>query len=172
VALDAAVQFKVIEIFNSCLNSIAGLVNYTWRYLMKLLFVILSLFSFSAWANEPRAEQPYSFEYANVFASEAGMLATAKFEANYINTYILAPYKIEIQVDSVKKHDISIHTIKGHLKGKDCRIDLNLFRKIPYPVLRRAIWRDMLTGVGIIWPVEVEQFDQRRANYLLVPACY
>ena len=139
---------------------------------MKIFFAIISFISLSAWASEPRAEQPYSFDYANLFVSETSMLATAKFEADYINKYVLAPYKIEILVDSVNKHNMSIHTIKGRLKGKDCRVDLNLFRKIPYPLLRRAMWREMLDGVGIIWPVEGQPMEQVRANYLLVPACY
>jgi hypothetical protein len=139
---------------------------------MKFVFIFMSFMSLSAWSVEPRAEQPYTFDYANIFASEASMLASAQFEANYINIYVLAPYKIEIQVDSVSKHDMSIHTIKGRLKGKDCRVDLALYKKIPYPVLRRALWKEMLEGVGIIWPTQKDSSDKRRANYLLVPACY
>ncbi|MFN9067523.1 MAG: hypothetical protein ACK5V3_09860 [Bdellovibrionales bacterium] len=139
---------------------------------MKIIIILLCSLSLKAWSMEPRAEQPYTFDYANIFASEASMLASAQFEANYINTYVLAPYKIEIQVDSVKKHDMSVHTIKGRLKGKDCRVDLALYKKIPYPVLRRALWKEMLEGVGIIWPTQKDSYDTKRANYLLVPACY
>ncbi|MFN8846169.1 MAG: hypothetical protein ACK5W9_04915, partial [Bdellovibrionales bacterium] len=66
----------------------------------------------------------------------------------------------------------SVHTIKGRLKGKDCRVELALYKKIPYPVLSRSLWKEMLEGVGIIWPTQKDSYDTKRANYLLVPACY
>lgn len=130
-----------------------------------------SLITTISWASEPRYEQKFVFTYANIFASEASMLATAQVEAAFINQHLLASQNMEIVVDHVQK-SFSVHSIEGRLKGKNCRVDLELYRRVPAPKLRRAMWVDMVIGVGIVWPLISEDTNTHRSAFLLVPTCY
>lgn len=135
------------------------------------LVALLILISQIAYSADRQPEQRFAFSYADLFSSEASMLATAKAEADYINTHLLAPHRIEIVILSSRKHDMSMHTITGVIRGKDCSVNSHLFRKTNMPRLRRGFWTEMILGVGIVWPLMGQNLETYRADYVLIPVC-